>query len=182
MMKGKISGFLLIALTLFPAPALAVDKISARIEQFLTVIDSNPSYLMSQHYDFLERETILVEKLCGDDVHIPQRERKLCEDIKDQRLSDSSEAPSLLLLWLGEKLPKKPIITIIKNEHRSKNHCDIITAKLNNIVIVFEIYDINLSYNPMVVRSINGKPLVDIIDKDIKDGLSVSSLLKKTKE
>lgn len=166
-----------VAMTLIPSPVLAREGILERIERFLEILESSPSYFNSQYYDFFEGELTIVEKLCGDDLELPIKDRKLCADLRNERFHENSDAPSLLLLWLHTKLPTNPTISILKAECNSRfSQCNI-AVKLDNIIAVFHLFDTGSSHSPLVVYSINGVYILDILDKDIQNGLTASSLL-----
>ena len=171
-------GFVLAALVLCPGHAWAGDEIAGRIERFMEVLKSNPSYFSSQEYDFAEGEMTVVEKLCGDDLVLPDEERTLCNNLGDARLQDVRDAPSLLLVWLRTKLPENPAVSVSRIDNEPRYSRRRITARLDDTNVVFDFYDIDPSYKPLVVSRINGVPVLDILDRDIKNGLSIRSLLQ----
>lgn len=179
-MKERVLGFLLATLVLCPSPALARNNTLERIENFLEVLESNPSYLVSQEYDFSEMELAFVERLCGDDRDISAKERALCDDLRKKRFQDNSSAPSLYLLWLRRKLPKSHLVTALNIAKNPQDAHHVITVNIENVIVVFNLYNISKSFQPLVVRSINGKDIFDIVDQDIKNGLSISTLLKNS--
>lgn len=175
----RIVAVILFVATFFcPFPSLAGDEIISRIERFINVFESNQSYYVSRDYDLYgEGEMYICEKLCGNDINLSDKERNLCIYLINKRLHEDSDTPSLLLLWLRTKLPKHPKITILHIEFMPRYAQSRIMARLDDTFVVFNLFNEGESYHPMDIQSINGVNLMELIDMDMENGLSISSLL-----
>jgi len=174
---------LFLIIILYPLNSLAEDEIQKRIERFMSILESNPSYYISHDYDLYgEGEMYIGERLCGEEVKLSIKERTLCVDLRNKRFREDHDVPSLLLLWLCAKLPKDPTITILHTEWMPQYAQHRIKAKLDDTLVVFNLFNEGESYNPMDIQSINGVNLIDLIDEDIRNGLSISTLLSQIKK
>lgn len=183
MMRGFALVMLLIAMALDPPSSLAGCEIQERIERFMHILESNPSYYISNNYNLYgEGEMYIGERLCDENRKLSSKEKNLCADLRNRRFQEDSDVPSLLLLWLRTKLPKSPTITILNDEWMSRNTQRRVKVRLDNTLVIFNIFNEGESYNPMDIQSIDGVNLLDMIDDDIRNGLSVSELLKQIKK
>lgn len=177
------TGVLLIVMAFRPSPTLAGDGFVERIERFLMILESNPSYRISHDYDLYgEGEMIIDDKVCGERPGLSAEERNLCADLASRRFQEDNATPSLLLLWLRTKLPKNPTITVLEVEWKQRYSRHVITTKLDETIVIFNFYNEGPSYSPLDVQSINGVNILDILEQDIQDGLSVSVLLEGTEQ
>ena len=179
-MIGKLAFYFFgIVVALSPMHALAEDGVLERIQQFMYVLENNPMFSISRDYDrYNEGEMAIAEKLCGPSLALPANERKLCSDLAAAQYANSSTAPSLFLLWLRTKLPGRPVVNIMKIEWEPRCSQYAILAKLDNATVAFSLFDAGDSYHPLDIKSLNGQDIWDILNDDMRNGLSVSRLLK----
>ena len=183
MIRKIALGIFLVFIPLNVSPSLAGDEIVEQIERFMKILETNPNYYISREYDLYgEGEMYIGERLCGEDLKLSINEKTLCAELRSKRFQEDSDVPSLLLLWLRTKLPKDPAITVLKVEWMQRYAQHQIKVRLDDTLVVFNLFNMATSYNPMDIQSINGVNLIDLIDEDIRNGLSISTLLNKIKK